>query len=99
MTNNVPALTEVLTMLASGIGVGTTIAFLFERILWFQNLNSDVKWWTMFGLSLGLPVLARIALQFIPVDVWAAVEPYWKAVATGFLIWAGSQVVHWAQKR
>ena len=90
----VPALPDVLAMLASGIGVGAVIAFLFEKIKWFQGMSPNKRWWTVFVLSLGLPVLARVALQFVPPDVWAMIEPYWSAIATGFLIWAGSQAFH-----
>jgi hypothetical protein len=74
--------------------VGAVLAFLFERVEWFQKLPSDVRWWVIMGLSLGLPVLSTALLQFVPPNIWAAIEPYWKALATGFLIWAGSQVAH-----
>ena len=90
----VPALTDVLAMLASGVGVGAVIAFLFEKISWFQRLSPAARWWTILGLSIGLPVVATVALQFIPPSVWLVIEPYWRAVATGFLIWAGSQAFH-----
>jgi len=90
----VPGMTEVLGMLASGIGVGATIAFLFEKFQWFQDLPANGKWWLTFGLSLGLPLAAQLLLQFVPTDVWAAIEPYWRALATGFLVWTGSQVIH-----
>jgi hypothetical protein len=95
----VPALTDVLAMLASGVGVGAVIAFLFEKIAWFQGLSPSAKWWTILVLSIGLPVVATVALQFIPPDVWVKVEPYWRAVATGFLIWAGSQAFHLYSRR
>ena len=91
---SVPALTEVLTMLASGIGVGAVVAFLFEKFKWFQNLTPNGRFWVVFGISVGLPVVATVLLQFVPAPAWAMIEPYWKAVATGFLIWAGSQLVH-----
>jgi hypothetical protein len=95
----VPALTDVLAMLANGVGVGAVIAFLFEKVGWFQNMAPNTKWWTIFGLSLGLPVLARVILQFVPPDVWAVIEPYWVAIATGFLIWAGGQAFHLYSQR
>lgn len=95
----VPALTDVLAMLASGIGVGAVIAFLFEKLTWFQGLSPSAKWWTILVLSVGLPVLATATLQFVPPDIWIKVEPYWRAVATGFLIWAGSQAFHLYSRR
>jgi len=90
----VPSLPSVLAMLASGVGVGAVLAFMFEKIEWFQSLPSNARWWVILGLSIGLPVAAQAALQFVPAQIWAAIEPYWKAVATGFLIWAGSQLAH-----
>ena len=90
----VPGLVEVLGMLASGIGVGAVLAFLFEHFGWFQNLSGHGRWWLVFGVSLGLPLLAQVALQLVPAEVWVALQPYWKALASGFLAWAGSQVAH-----
>ncbi len=94
-----PTLVNVLTMLASGVGVGAVISFLFAKIPWFGTLSSSAKTWIVFGISIGLPVAATAALQFVPAEVWAKLEPYWQAVATGFLIWAGSQVVYVVNKR
>jgi len=95
----VPSLVEVLAMLAQGLGTGAILAFLFENFGWFQRLEGQAKWWFVFGVSIVLPLLAQVALQFVPADVWAMLEPYWKALALGFLSWAGSQVAHMWQKR
>ena len=95
----VPALVAVLTLLAQGIGVGGVLAFLFERVGWFQKLQGDAKWWTVLVISVGLPLAARLLVQFVPVDVWAAIEPYWQTLAAGFLVWLGSQVAHLLEKR
>ena len=92
--SEVPALFDVLQMLACGVGVGAVIAFLFEHISWFRRLNSEAKWWIIFILSLGLPLAAEAAIQFVPPDVLAQLEPWWQALAAGFLTWAGSQVAH-----
>jgi hypothetical protein len=95
---DVPGLVEVITMLAQGLGVGAILAFLFEDLGWFQHLSEKGRWWLIFGVSVGLPVVAQALLQFVPADVWAMLEPYWKALASGFLAWAGSQVAHLWQK-
>ncbi len=89
-----PGLVQVLKMLAQGIGVGAVIAFGFEKVKWFQAMGAETKWWTILGVSLVLPILAEIALQFVPAATWALLEPYWMAIASGFLAWAGSQTVH-----
>jgi hypothetical protein len=94
-----PTLVTVLTMLASGAGVGVVISFLFTKFTWFNTLSSSAKSWIVFGMAIGLPVAATAALQFIPAGVWTQLEPYWQAIATGFLIWAGSQAVYVVNKR
>jgi len=85
---------DTLALLAQGAGVGAVIAFLFEHVGWFQSLPSNVKWWGILGMSIVFPLLAQIAVQLIPPDVWAMLEPYWQALAAGFLVWAGSQGTH-----
>lgn len=89
-----PSLVTVLTLLATGIGVGGVVSFLLEQTGAFQRLSPDAKRWTTFALCIAIPALAQIAIQFVPPDVWPVLEPYWQAVAAGFLIWAGSQMTH-----
>lgn len=91
-------LPSVFELLAQGIGVGAVLAFLFERFKWFQGLTGDARWWVVFGFSLGLPLIAQLLLQFVPAEAWAIVEPYWRALAAGFLAWAASQGAHMLQK-
>lgn len=95
---DVPTLIEVLGLLAQGVGVGSILAFLFEKMSWFQNLGASAKWWLALLVSLGLPLVAQVLLQFVPADVWAAIEPYWRSLALGFLTWSGGQIVHLVDK-
>jgi hypothetical protein len=85
---------SVLNWVASGLGAGAVIAFLFQKMTWFKNLDSQTKYWTILILSIALPVLAETALQLTPPDLWTAIQPYWAALAQGFLLWAGSQAVY-----
>lgn len=87
-------LQQTLALLAQGAGTGAVLAFLLEKVPAFQNLSSNVKLYTTLAVSLALPLLATLALQYVPVEVWAQLEPYWQALALGFLTWAGSQAVH-----
>jgi len=88
------SLVDVLTMLAQAVGVGAVLAFLFEHIGWFQEQSATAKWWLIFGLSLGLPLVAQLLVQLMPPNVWLVLEPYWRALAAGFLVWSGSQGTH-----
>ena len=95
---DVPSLRDVFTLIAAG-AVGGIIAFLFERFQWFHNLSNNTRFWVIMGMSVGLPLLAQVALQFVPDDVWVILEPYWKSIALGFLAFIGSQVAHAFDKR
>jgi len=88
------SLVDVLALMAQGIGVGAVLAFLFEHVAWFQQQEPRIKWWLIFGLSLALPLAAQLLLQLVPAEVWKLLEPYWQALAAGFLVWAGSQGTH-----
>jgi hypothetical protein len=94
----VPTLKGAFAIIAAG-AVGGIIAFLFERFKWFQNLQGDARFWVVFGLSVGLPVLAQVALQYVPDEVWSFLEPYWQSIALGFLAFLGSQAAHLVDQR
>lgn len=91
--SEIPTLFNAVNLIAAGL-IGGIISFLFEKFEWFQNLTGDRRWQVILGLSVSLPLLAQVALQFIPAETWAALEPYWHSVATGFVWWLGSQVTH-----
>lgn len=90
---DVPTLTDALALLAAGFS-GGIVSFLLERTKWFDGLSSDRKWWLTFVLTLGLPVVAQVLLLVVPPEVWAQLEPLWRALALGFVGWLGSQVTH-----
>ena len=94
----IPGLADALALLARASGVGLVLAFLFETApfisSWFQKLEPKAKWWIVFVFSLGIPLLAQIAIDFTPTHVVAYLEPYWKALAFGFLAWSTSQGSH-----
>lgn len=94
----VPALVDALRLIAEGVGAGFVLAFLAERFEWFQKLAPNAKWWVIFCVMILSPVLAQVLLDFVPADVWSQIEPYWRALALGFVGWAGSQAVHLGQK-
>ena len=94
----VPEFTQALTFLASAVGVGAILSFFFttapgikER---FAALSGTVKWWVIFGLSLGLPLAATLIIQLVPPEILLAVEPYWKSLAYAFLAWDGTQATY-----
>lgn len=90
----IPTITEMLSLLVQGVGAGAVLAFLAEKSAWFQKLSSAVKGRLVFGLSVGLPLGAQLLLGLVPPSVWEIVQPYWAALAAGFVGWAGSQAIY-----
>lgn len=90
----VPEFVDVLRLLAQGVGAGFVLAFLAEKVGWFKKQPSEKKNIIILALSIGLPILAQVLLQFVPASVWVAIEPYWRALAAGFVGWAGSQTAY-----
>jgi hypothetical protein len=93
-----PPLTDILAKLATGIGTGAILAFLFENFEWFQNLSTKTKWWVVLITTLTIPMIARALLDFVPLEIWLIIEPYWQSLARGFLTWMGTQITHIAHK-
>jgi len=95
----VPTLVEFLTRVAGGGLAGVIVAFLLEHVKPFQRLDSEAKKWIVLGIHIALPMAAAAALQFVPSETWATLEPYWRALALGFVAWMGSQAAHVYDKR
>ena len=90
----VPTLTEVIALIASGVVIGPAISFMFEKFAIFQKLTPGARWWIVFVASVGLPVAAQALIQYVPAETWASLQPYWKALALGFAGWVTGQVAH-----
>ena len=88
------SLFTTLDAMATAAGVGAVIAFLFERFAWFQALSGEGRSAVIIGLCIGLPLIARLLIEFLPAQVWEVAEPYWQTIAAGFLVWASSQAAH-----
>ena len=97
--NELPTLLEFLRGLAAGGWVPVIIAFLLEHFSWFQSMKPETKKWFVLGLFVIIPLVAMALVQFVPAEVWTLLEPYWNALALGFLGWLGSQVAHAWDKR
>lgn len=55
---------------------------------WVRKLNSWRLFWFNAAVSFGVPVLAVIVIQFVPVNVFESLETYWVALATiAFAFW------------
>jgi len=97
--DQVPTLIEFVRDVAAGAWAPLLISFLLEHVAWFQKLNTEAKKWTVPVIFVVLPVVGQIALQYVPAEVWTALEPFWNSLAMGFVGYVGSQLAHSFQKR
>ena len=97
---DVPKLVEFLAMVAGGGFSSVVVAFLLEHWPWFQSLESETKKWIVLAVYVVLPVGATALLQNVPPEFWEVLQPYWNALALGFVGWVGSQIAHaWDKQR
>ena len=90
----IPDILTVLQLLVSGVASGFVLSFLAEKVKWFQTLESSKKGWLVFGVSMFLPLLGQALIQFVPVEFWNVVQPYWQAIGTGFIVWTAAQYIY-----
>jgi len=99
MSVSVPTLIEFLRNVAAGAWAPVVIAFLLEHVQVFQRLQAEAKKWLVLVLCLAFPLAAQALLQFVPAAVWVQLEPFWNALALGFISWLGTQAAHEYDKR
>ena len=97
MTTDTNSIISILGFLASGGAAGIVIQFLAQRSAWFQNLAARAKFFLVFGISVLVPVIAQLIIDFVPASTLATLQHYWPGVVTGLLFFIGSQVTHQAK--
>ncbi len=96
-----PALTNpqdllgALGWLAAG-GAAPAISLLLSKQKWFNAIaNPQAKVWIVMSGVVGLPLLAKALVDFVPATVWGTVQPWWAVAVAAFEIgWPLSQVTH-----
>ena len=92
-------LNEFLTWLATGAGAVAAFSFLVELIPAWDLIDSSEKRVYSAAGSVVVAMLAFVGLQYIPADVIALVDPYFKLIVGVLTIHFGGQVFHQATKK
>ncbi len=74
--------------------IGFVVSFLLERVVWFQQLNSDVKAIFALIIAVVLPILSYALLNYVPQSLIEALQPWYSVAVTGVIGFIGSQVWH-----
>lgn len=98
-TPSIPTLIDALRLAGTTIGAGMVISFLLTRVAWFQELTGDKRFWVVLALSLVIPIAATLVVQLVPPETLATLEPYWQALAAGFIVFIGTQAQYFLQQK
>lgn len=90
----IPSLVEFLKLLTTTVGIGAVVSFVLANLEKFNSISSAAKFWIVFAISMGLPLLAALVLNNVTPETLAALEPYWNALAAGFAVFIGSQMFY-----
>lgn len=79
-------------------GIGVAVALILDWCgNWFHRLDAKRKFWMIFGLFTGLPVVGQLVIHLasgFPTDAVAAVNAYVAALIYGAAAWVASQWSH-----
>ncbi len=90
-TPTIPTLIDALRLAGTTVGAGMVISFLLTRVPWFQSLTGDKRFWIVFALAQGVPLVATLIVQLVPAQVLISLEPYWQSISAGFIVFIGTQ--------
>ena len=83
-------------VLAGGIGVAVSLILDWCGD-WFHMLKAKTKFWTIFGLFVGLPAVAQLVIHIVsgfPTEALMTANSYVAAIIYGVTAWIASQWSH-----
>lgn len=98
-TPKIPTLIDALRLAGTTVGAGMVISFLLTRVEWFKILTGDKRFWVVFALAQGVPLLATLIVQLVPAAVLISLEPYWQSLSAGFIVFIGTQAQYFLQNQ
>lgn len=66
----------VLMLLAGGLAPAL-VAYVLERLNWFQQLSADKRLWVAMAAAVLLTGLSKLGLDFIPEAIMQQLDWYW----------------------
>jgi len=90
-TPKIPTLIDALRLAGTTVGAGMVISFLLTRVNWFSALTGEKRFWVVFALAQGVPLVATLIVQLVPASALVVLEPYWQSLAAGFIVFIGTQ--------
>jgi hypothetical protein len=81
----------LLTVIGSPVFIGIIISVILVRMTWFVDLNKP-KFWIVGAICIGLPIISRLLILYLPLTVVDFLEFWWPTVVTGMGVWTSSQI-------
>ena len=92
-------LVEFLNWIIYSGGAMLVASKLLELFPAFAALESKVKWSINLAICMVLAIGAYALLVYLPADVIAVIDPWFKVISGLFMLYTGQQIVHKQTKK
>jgi hypothetical protein len=90
---NIPGdLGAFLSWFGGSAAIGAVISWLMANWAWFQTRSSGQKTAILYGLAVGMGIVSRLAVTYIPAGVVTDLQPYYSILLTSAVIVGGQQI-------
>lgn len=94
MVNQFNDFATLLSWLVYGGGVILVASFILDKIPAFVALPPDAKRYINMGVSVALALGSYAALLYVPPEVFAILDPWFKIAMGVVVMYAGQQAIH-----
>ena len=88
------SLNELIKWLVYSGGAVLLVSWILEKIPAFQVLASQMKYYIAMGCSVFISLLFYALLTYVPVDVWALLDPWFVIISGTIAAFSLQQVYH-----
>lgn len=87
-------LTQFLTWLAVSGGAVVSATWLLNQLAWFKAREASAQSWILLGAAVGLALIAKAVLVFVPAETLAEIQPWFETVASIVAVFLTSRGVN-----
>jgi len=83
---------EFLVFIGSPTFIGVIVSVVLVKWAWFVNLESQIKFWIVGGVSVLLPIISRALIIYLPAGALEFINEWYPTIVIGMGVWVSSQV-------
>ena len=83
---------QFLTWIGSNAAIGMVTSWIMANWCWFQNRPAGQKTLILYGVAVGMGVISRLAVTYVPAGIVTDLQPYYLILLTSAVIVGGQQL-------